>query len=123
MKTNFKLITLVLFFSMAVTSLVVTQPAAANDKDSANITFTEPITVGGTVLKAGTYRVVWEGSGPEVQVKFMKDSKTLTTTSARIVTQANPYDGAVELKTQGDNSKVLEAISWKKKSLVFVPSS
>ena len=79
--------------------------------------------VAGTMLKPAIYKVVWEGSGPEVQVRFIKDSKSIVTTSARIVPQTNPYDGAVEVKTLGDNSKVLEAITWKHRSMIFEPSS
>lgn len=121
MKTQFKLTRLVLILSVALTSVVLTQPAGAIGKDSEHVTITEPIMVAGTMLKPATYKVVWEGSGPEVQVRFMKDSKTIVTTSARIVPEISPYDGAVKLKVIGDNSKVLEAITWKKKSLVFEP--
>ena len=113
-----------LFLSVAFMSLsVLTQPVAANEKDSEHIIFTEPIMVAGTMLKAGTYKLTWEGPGPEVQVTFSKDSKTLVTTSATLVLESGQYDGAVKVRTSADNSKILEGISWKKKTLVFEPQS
>jgi len=113
-----------LFLSVAFMSLsVLTQPVAADEKDTEHIIFTEPIMVAGTMLKAGTYKLSWEGPGPEVQVTFSKNSKTLVTTAATLVLEAGQYDGAVKVRTVAGDSKILEAISWKKKSLVFQPQS
>jgi hypothetical protein len=69
-KRKFKL--LVLFLAVALTSVVLTQPAAAIEKDSEHVTISEPIMVAGTVLKPAAYKIAWEGSGPEVQVRFIK---------------------------------------------------
>src|SRR6266536_4249635 len=105
MKTRLKVMSLLLCLSVGLTLAgVFTQRAAAKDKDSEHITFSEPVMVAGTLLKADTYKVVWDGSGPQVQVSFMKGSKTVVTVSAKLVTQSNPYDGAVEVKTVGDNT-------------------
>jgi len=79
--------------------------------------------VAGTLLKADIYRVVWDGSGPQVQVSFMKGSKTVATASATLVLEPSTYDGAVQIKTLGDSARVLERIAWKKKSLIFMQSS
>ena len=82
------------------------------------------MTVAGTTLQPDTYKVVWnEASGSDVQVTFMKGSKTMATTTAKLVVESSLYDGAVETKTSPDNAKVLERISWKKKALVFQPGS
>ncbi len=124
MKTRSKVIPLLLCLSVLLTSsLVLTQRVAAKDKESEHITFSEPIMVAGTLLKADIYRVVWEGSGPQVQVSFMKGSKTVATAPATLVLEPSTYDGAVQIKTLGDNARVLERIAWKKKSLIFMPSS
>jgi len=123
-KTNLKLITLLLFLSAVVTSVVVvTQPVRADNKESEHVTFNKAVMVGGTLLKADTYRLVWEGSGPGVQVSFMKDSETIVTAPATLVTERSNYHEAVEVRTLADNSTVLEAIKWKKKALVFQQSS
>jgi len=123
MKTKLTIIPLLLCLSVLTTSVVLTHRAAASAADSEHITFTEPVMVAGTLLEAETYKLVWEGAGPQVQVSFMKGSKTVATASATLVLAESNYDGAVETKVLGDNSKVLERITWKKKSLVFGPSS
>jgi hypothetical protein len=53
----------------------------------------------------------------------MKGSKTVATALAKLVMADSEYDGAVETKALGDNTKVLEKITWKKKALIFEPSS
>ena len=83
------------------------------------MTITEPVKVGATQLQPGKYKVVWDGSGPEVQVSFMEGKKTVATAPAKLVNQESSYDGAVEIKTTDDNSKLLEGISWKKRALIF----
>ena|SRR5438045_2284906 len=124
MKTKLKVMSLLLCLSVGLTLAgVFTQRAAAKDKDSEHITFSEPVMVAGTLLKADTYRVVWDGSGPQVQVSFMKGSKTVATASATLVLEPSTYDGAVQIETLGNNARALERISWKKKSLIFMQSS
>jgi hypothetical protein len=123
MKTKLTVIPLLLCLSVLTTSVVLTPRAAASAADSEHITFSEPVMVAGTLLEAETYKLVWEGTGPQVQVSFMKGSKTVATASATLVLAESSYDGAIETKTLGDNSKVLEKITWKKKALVFGQSS
>lgn len=124
MKARIKKTPLVLCLALILTSSVVlTQQVAAKDTDTEYITFSEPTLVGGTKLEANTYKLAWEGNGPQVQVSFIKGSKTVVTAPATLVLEKSKYDGAVSLKTMGD-SKVLEKITWKKKALVFEqPSS
>ena len=124
MKPGRNVIPLLLCFSIVLASLLVLiQPAAAKSKDSEHITITEPVMVGGTLLEPDTYKLEWENSGPQVQVSFIRGSKIIATVPATLVLEETRYDGAVATKTLADNSKVLEKISWKKKSLVFEPSS
>ncbi|HWO01890.1 MAG TPA: hypothetical protein VNS63_21740 [Blastocatellia bacterium] len=112
MKLKRGLILLLLFSSMSLTSL-----AAA--KTSESVTLIEPVKVGATQLQPGRYKVIWDGSGPEVQVTFINGKKTIATAPAKLVNQESPYDGAVETKTSDDNSKLLHGISWKKRALIF----
>ena len=87
--------------------------------DSKHVTFNDTVTIGGTVLKPGIYNVVWIGSGPIVQVSFMKRDTTVATASARLVLEKGLYRRAVEMKILPDNSRVLARLSFKNKSLVF----
>ena len=124
MKTRLRVLPIALFVSVVLTSsILLTQLAAANRDDTEHVTFSEGIMVAGTKLEADTYKLVWEGTGPQVQVSFTKGSKTVVTASAMLVIAESDYDGAIETKTLGDNSKVLEKITWKRKALVFQPLS
>jgi len=120
MKTRLKALPIVLCFSVVLTSsIILTTLAAPNNEESEHVTFSEPVMVAGTLLEAGAYKLVWSEPGPQVRVSFMKGSKTVATASATLVLAESNYDGAIETKTLGDNAKVLEKITWKKKALVF----
>lgn len=56
----------------------------AADKTTRSVTIADPVTVGTTHLKAGSYKVEWEGSGPEVQVSFLQNGKTVATVPAKL---------------------------------------
>ena len=116
MRLNLKVIPLLLFIAVAITSSV---SMAKDSKESEHITLSDPVMVAGTLLKAGDYRIVWEGTGPVVQVTFKRGDKVVVTTSARLVNESSPYDGALQMKTMDSNVMVLQGIQWKKKSLVF----
>lgn len=113
MKLKLGLIPALLVFALSFTSL------AAAKGNSATVRFTEPVTVAGTQLKPGTYRLTWEGLGAEVQVSFLKGKKTVATAPATLLDKASPYSGAVDTKMTSDNSRVLEEIQWKKMALRF----
>lgn len=109
-----------LFFSAIVALMAILAPTVL--ADSKHVTFVEAVTVGNTVLKPDTYTVVWSGSGPQVDVSFMKGDKTIATASAILVLEESPYR-AVHTRTLPDNSKVVTRISFRSKSLVFDPLS
>ncbi len=113
MRLKLTVIPFLLFIAVAFTS------SMAIAKDSEHITLNDPVTVAGTQLKAGDYRVTWDGTGPMVQVTFKRGDKVLVTAPARLVNESSPYDGAIQMKTVGTDVRVLEGIQWKKKALVF----
>jgi hypothetical protein len=109
-----------LFFSAIVALMAILAPAVL--ADSKHVTFVDPVTVGGTVLKPATYTVVWSGSGPQVDVSFMRGNKVVATASAILIIEESP-SRAVHTRTLPDNSKVITRISFRSKSLVFDPLS
>jgi len=116
-----RFVTLTFFISIVAMSMIIdTHPAGAGDRNSEHVTFYAATMVAGTVLEPGTYNVVWEGPSPHVQVTFEKGLKTVLTTSAELIAEESPYDGAIVTRTRADNTKVLEKIMWKNKALVFV---
>lgn len=116
MRLKLTVIPILLFIAVAFTSSTA---IARDTKDSEHITLNDPVMVAGTLLKAGDYRVSWDGTGPVVQVTFKHGDKVLVTAPARLVNETSPYDGAIQMKTVGADARVLQGIQWKKKALVF----
>lgn len=124
MKTRLTVLSMLLCLSVVMaTTMFISPRVVANDRDTERVTFKDPVMVGSTLLEADTYILEWEGTGPQVQVVFMKGSKTAATVSATLVNEKNHYNGAIQTRTLGDNSRVLEKITWKKKVLIFGQSS
>lgn len=115
MKMNRTAICVALLFAAILASTITSTSLA----DSKHITLSNSVTIGGVTLPAGTYSVVWSGSGPDVQVSFMQGSKTRATVSARLVLEKSQYHRAIETTTMPDNSNVLTRIQLGKQSLVF----
>ena len=114
MRLKLTLIPLLLLLAFAA----MPASSVAKDKDTEHITISDPVMVAGTELKPGDYRVTWQGTG-DVKVTFSQGDKVLVTTSAHLVIETSPYDGALQMKTTSNNMKVLEGIQWKKKALKF----
>jgi len=103
-----------------LTTIMLIAPVAsqASSRDSAKVTFDESVTVGGTKIPAGDYRVRWEGTGTSVAVTITKDNKVVASTPATLKEGSTPYDEAVALKREG-NATFVRSISWKTRSLYF----
>jgi len=103
--------------------LVVAIPVASfAAKNSKEITLDQTTKVGSTELQAGTYRVTWDGSGPQVEVDFSQNRKTVASSTANLVNARSDYPSAVQVRTESDNSTVLEEIDFNKMKLVFPQS-
>ena len=105
----------------AIVALMLMAPVAllAAPKNSANVTFTETVTINGTAVPPGDYHVVWQGTGPSVEATILQGKKVLASAPATLVNAKSEYDGAIETSDGNDNSKVLEAIDWSNRSLRF----
>lgn len=105
----------------AIVALMLMIPAAllAAPKDSANVTFTETLTINGALVPRGDYHIVWQGAGPSVEATILQGKKVIARGPATLVNTKSEYDGAVETSDGSNNSKVLEAIDWSKRSLRF----
>ena len=118
MKTKFAHISVLLTLVFALASVSM---AAA--KNSASVNIPNTAKVGDTQLQPGDYKVVWEGTGPDVQVSFMQGKNTVATAPAKLVQQSNPYDGAIETTGNDDSSRVINAIDLKNRSQVFTSTT
>ena len=84
--------------------------AGAFAQEKGSLTLTENLTVQGKVLTPGSYKLEWDGKGPNVQLNIIRDKETLATVPATVVTSATPNQGnGYGTRKEADGSKVLEA--------------
>jgi len=96
--------------------------AFARDKNQRSVDIPDAVQVGGTQLEPGHYKLQIQGSGPDVQVTFLQNGKTVATVPGTLKTNDNEVtqDSVVE----NSANKTLEEIHFRrdKESLVFQPS-
>jgi hypothetical protein len=80
-----------------VLGLAVLLASSAFASNKTTLQVREAVEVNGQQLAAGEYQLRWEGSGPSVEVSFMKGKKEVAKASAKVVTleKAADYDSAV----------------------------
>jgi hypothetical protein len=104
--------------ALAFTFIFAILPFAANaaSKNTANIVLDSNVTVGTTELPKGTYKVVWTGTDPNVQVTFTNRNLTKTV-PAQIVEGRNNLEA--ELTDSKDNKTILTGLQLKDATLKF----
>jgi hypothetical protein len=104
-----------LFLGLAL--LLATSAFAAN---KGSLQVQEPLSVNGTKLAPGDYKVQWDGTGPSVELSIMQGKKVVAKIPAHVVDldKPSPTDAAV-VKNNGDGTKTLSEVrlSGKKFSL------
>jgi hypothetical protein len=58
----------------------------ARNKNQKSVDIPDTVQVGGTQLKPGNYKMEWQGTGPDIQVTFLRDGKTVVTVPATLKT-------------------------------------
>jgi hypothetical protein len=104
-----------LFLGLAL--LLATSAFAAN---KGTLSVQEPITVNGTQLAPGDYKVQWEGNGPAVELSITQGKKVVAKVPAHMVNLETPaQNDAAVVKNNGDGTKSLSEVrlSGKKFSL------
>ena len=106
--------------SLFTVAMVLLTPvlAFARTNNSANFELSQPVTVAGTQLAPGHYKLTWEGSGPDLKVSFVEGKKMIATVPAKLVSNPNSEE-AIETTTAADNTTVLQAIDVKNITLQF----
>lgn len=80
------------------------------------------VQIGNTELKAGNYKVEWQGTGPAVQMTFLRDGKTVATVPGTLKTNDDQVvqDGIVTETTSASRSALREIdFGRQKEALVF----
>ena len=110
---------------LSMLALLSTVSALAGDKNQHSVEISESVQVGNTQLKPGSYKVEWEGNGPEIQVAFVRDGKTVATVPGTLKTNDSQVtQDDIVTDTTSANTKTLKEINFSrdKESLVFEQS-
>lgn len=82
--------------------MLVAATAFAGEKEK--VETQQVMTVNGNQLPAGKYTVTWEGSGPNVELKFLQGKNVVATVPAQVVNQKTAAVGG--FVTRKDNDSV-----------------
>jgi hypothetical protein len=110
---------------LSILALLSSVSVFARDKNQHTIEISDSVQVGSTQLQPGSYRVEWQGTGPEVQVNFVRDGKTVATVPGTLkANDAQVTQDDLVTDTTSDNTKTLKEIDFSRnrESLVFEQS-
>jgi len=96
--------------------------ALARDKDQHSVDIQDPVQVGATQLKPGSYKVEWQEAGPAVHVRFVQEGKAVATATATLkMNDAQVTQDDVVIQKTSANKELLEEIDFvhEKEALVF----
>ena len=99
-------------------ALLLASSAFAGTK--ASLQLSNPVTVNGTKLKAGDYKLQWEGTGPSVELSILQGKNVVAKVPAHLVELPVPaaQDAAVTVKNDsGPNTLSALRFQGKKFSL------
>jgi hypothetical protein len=103
-----------------VVGLALMLASSAFAASKANLTLNNPTSINGTKLKAGDYRLEWDGSGPNVEVSIMQGKKVVTKVTAKIVDlDRAPSNDAALLKQNGDGTTTLAGARFQGKKFAL----
>jgi hypothetical protein len=105
-------------------ALLLASSAFAATKASLQIS--HPVTVNGTQLKPGDYKVEWDGSGPNVEVSILQGKNVIAKTPAHVVELSTaPDNSAAVTRTNSDGCSSLAGARFggKKIALEFGEAS
>ena len=86
-----------------VMGLALLLASSAFAATKANLTLLNAASVNGTTLKAGEYKLEWEGSGPNVEVSIMKGKTVLAKVPAKVVDLSSPAQNSAAVVSRSAN--------------------
>jgi hypothetical protein len=103
-----------------VVGLALTLASSAFAASKANLTLNNPTSINGTSLKAGEYKLQWDGSGPNVEVSIMQGKKVIAKVPAKVVdlNQSSANDAAL-LKQNSDGTTTLAGARFQGKKFAL----
>ncbi len=106
---------------LSAVALSISVSAFAHPKNEHSMTISDNVQVGSTQLKAGTYKIEWQGPASSLQVRFIRDGKTVATAQARMVEKDKAFPSDEIVTADMHKTQRLEEIDFggKKDALVF----
>ncbi|HKV79017.1 MAG TPA: hypothetical protein VJP02_12780 [Candidatus Sulfotelmatobacter sp.] len=103
-----------------VVGLALTLASSAFAASKANLTLNNPTSINGTSLKAGEYKLLWDGNGPNVEVSIMQGKKVVAKVPAKVVdlNQSSANDAAL-LKQNSDGTTTLSGARFQGKKFAL----
>ena len=99
-----------------VMGLVLLLASSAFAATKASLSLQQPTTVNGTKLKAGDYKLQWDGSGPNVEVSIIQGKNVLTKVPAKVVDLSSPSQNSAAVVTvNGDGTSTLSGARFEGK--------
>ena len=69
------------------------------------MTLLSPATINGTNLKAGDYKLQWEGTGTDVQLTILQGKNVVAKVPAKVIDLSAPAPDNAAILNNGDNGK------------------
>ena len=105
---------------VVVMGLTLVLACGAFAASKANLTLDDTTNVNGTQLKAGDYKLEWDGSGPTVEVSIVQGKKVITKVPARIIElDKAPSNNAAVLKQDANGMRTLSGARFSGKKLAL----
>lgn len=102
---------------LSILAVLAPLSAFAREKNQHSIEILNAVQVGGKQLEPGSYKVEWQGAGPDVQVTFLHNGKavatvpgTLKTNDSQITADAVQTDSANNTLNEIDFRRDKEAL-------------
>jgi hypothetical protein len=110
---------------LSMLAVLCSVSALARDKNQHSVEIPNAVQVSGKQLEPGKYKVEWQGTGPEVQVNFVRDGKTVATVPGTLKTNnAQVTQDEILTDTTSASTQTLTEIDFRrtKESLLFEQS-
>lgn len=102
--------------TLAGVVLMLPLSALAASKNSSNVEIPDKVVVNGKQIQPGTYKVEWNGTGPNVEVSILQGHKTVAQAPARLVNGTYEQQ-AIVTHQNNSGANVLDQIQLKNKEL------
>ncbi|HYM76687.1 MAG TPA: hypothetical protein VE377_11975 [Candidatus Dormibacteraeota bacterium] len=103
-----------------VMGLALLLASSAFAATKANLTLNNPTSINGTKLKAGDYKLEWDGSGPNVEVSIVQGKNVLAKVPAKVIElNSSSSNNAAVLKQNGDGSTTLAGARFQGKKFAL----